>query len=461
MKSFLKIVFLSFIVYFLSWFVVFKLGINTLGIQSEDTLPAVFLPVSIIKNHSLYLDDYYDMVIKAYPHPDDKSYLKGLVPFYFRKVGGHYVSAFPVVTPLLVLPIYFLPVLLGMKITWLNLIFLSHISSSLIMAFAGGFIYLLLKKRFLLSETKSLLLIIVYLFGTVNFAMISQALWQHGTMQLFIILGLYFLFGYLDNGEKSKDIFLSGLFFGLAVLSRPTAALIWCSVFLILYFRKDKNFKKLLKPSMFMFLGLLLNFLFFAWYNEVFYVSICNQGYSSQLLNSWLSPFPEGFLGVWFSPSKGILVYSPVFLFAFVGLYLALKKNFKKNFHYLIFGLIILLHALVVGLWKHWYGGWSYGYRMSSDIIPFLVLLLVPFIESNLFRKYKKYFYGTLIFSILVQVFGIIFFDGIWHAAYDLGFEKTSWLWSIKDSELLFNIRRILVKVGLLYQACPKCLPMY
>jgi hypothetical protein len=57
-----------------------------------------------------------------------------------------------------------------------------------------------------------------------------------------------------------------------------------------------------------------------------------------------------------------------------------------------------------------------------------------------------------------MQVFGIIFFDGIWHAAYDTGFKNTSWLWSIENSEIAFNIRRILVKFNLLDRACSTCL---
>jgi len=95
---------------------------------------------------------------------------------------------------------------------------------------------------------------------------------------------------------------------------------------------------------------------------------------------------------------------------------------------------------------------------MAADIIPFLVLLMVPFFRSELYEKYKKIFLGLLLFSIAVQIYGLIFFDGIWHAAYDNGFVDTAWLWSIKDSELIFNIRRILVKLGHLSRACPNCL---
>ncbi|MBW6441315.1 hypothetical protein K0B04_00175, partial [Patescibacteria group bacterium] len=66
----------------------------------------------------------------------------------------------------------------------------------------------------------------------------------------------------------------------------------------------------------------------------------------------------------------------------------------------------------------------------------------------------------SIYFSIFMQVMGIVFFDSIWHAAYDTGFRDTSWLWSIKDSELAFNIRRMMVKFKMLERACPQCLPL-
>jgi hypothetical protein len=482
MKNFLKIVTFAFLVFLLSWIFVYKTGINTLIIQSEDTLPAMFLPVTILKEGTFYIDTYYDMLLERYPHPDDKDYEKGLVPFYLREVrretpdcgpGGcrfidsvRYISAFPVISGLLALPVYFFPVLLGMPITWDNLYLLSHIAAALIMALSGGFFYLLLRKHFSLNEKRSLVLTGIYLFGTINFALISQALWQHGALQLFTILGLYFLF----NGLSAKDsnfnrqifwqYFLSGLFIGLAVLARPTAALFWVILYLLIY---EKNYHALsgfIKKSISYGLGMVPVVLFFLWYNYTYYLSFANQGYSNQMSASWVSNFPEGFLGVWLSPSKGILVYSPVIIFSLIGLYWSIKKAYwKTDSRYVVFGLIVLLLTLAVGLWKHWYGGWSFGYRMASDVLPFLILLIVPYLESDWFQKTKKIFIGLIIISVLVQLFGMVFFDGIWHAAYDRGFNDTSWLWSVKDSELMFNIRRVLVKLDLLERACPQCLP--
>jgi len=454
MRTFLAILSFSFLVYLGSWVFTYSFGINDLPIQSEDTLPAMFLPISIIKEGNLYLDNYYKMIIEKYPHPDDKDYQRGLTPYYLRKAGDHYVSAFPITTSLLALPVYAIPIVLGLDITWENITILSHVVSAMIVSLSGGVLFLLLKEHFSLNKKKSLLLTIIYLFGTINLSTLSQSLWQHGTLQLFVLLGMYCLFDFMKT-KKSLYMFLSGLFFGLGVLSRPTGLLPLVLLLLFFVLNNIKSKKLHIKDFLLFSFGILLNLAFFYWYTKTYYISVANQGYANQL-TSWLSPFPEGFLGTWFSPSKGILIYSPIFIFSFVGLYLSKNKDKLK---YFTFGLIVLVHTLILSLWKHWYGGWSFGYRMSSDVLPFLVLLIVPFVKSKYFKKYVRVFYSLLIISILVNLCGIFVFDGVWHAAYDLGYENTSWLWSVENSEFIFNVRRLLVKVGLLEKACPKCLP--
>lgn len=459
-KIAMYLVLASFFVYFFSWFAVYSLGINDLAIQSEDTIPAMFIPVTLINQHTLYADDYYNMIISKYPHPDDKSYQRGLIPFYFRSVQTsettHYISAFPIMSGLLALPVYFVPIKMGMSIQWENLIYLSHISASLIAASSVGVLFLLLKRHFSLEEKNAILLSLIYAFCTLNFALISQSLWQHGTVELFTLLALYYLY--------RKWYSLSGFFFAFAVLSRPTAFLLFPFLILIIVGKNHNKIfafvRQLVSQTRFL-VGMLPPILFFIWYNNKFYQSISNQGYSNQLLVNWLSRFPEGFLGLWLSPSKGILIYSPVFIFIFFSIYIILKnRSWNKDFDYIILFCALILHTVVLGKWKHWYGGYSFGYRMASDMIPIMILLLVPYLKSELFMKTKKLFYFAVGFSGIVQLFGIAFFDGVWHAAYDKGFVNTKWLWSIKDSEFVFNVRRILVKLGILNTACPKCLPL-
>jgi len=453
MKKFFAIVIIAWVAFFGGWFVVYKTGINTPAIQSEDTIPAIILPVTVIRESTLYADTYYKAIIEKYPHPDDKKYLKGLVPFYFRKVGEHYISAFPIMAGLLSVPVYLIPLLLHVDVTWDNLTILSHLSASLIVALSGGFFYLLLRK--LIEGKKAVLLTAIYLFATVNFAMVSQSLWQHGSVQLFTILSLLFLF---KGAGRTRDVFIAGVFLGLAILSRPTAGILLPFFILLAVYVRQKEMLNIklsagsvldvVKPAMVLIVGLLPSMLFFLWYNATYFGTVANQGYAGQVGGNWLTPFPQGFLGLWFSPSKGILVYSSVSIFSLVGFALSIKNGIKKNLVYFIFMSIIITHTLILGAWKHWYGGYSFGYRMASDIIPFLILLLIPYLKSSIFIKTKKLFYATIIVSILFELMGLAFFDGIWHGTYDKGFWQQSWLWSIQNSELVFNIRRLLVKLG-------------
>ncbi len=484
-KLYASLFIFSFSAFFFSWFFLNNLKINSLPIQSEDVIPAMYLPYAIIQEKTLYLDTYYSQMIKSYPHPDDKQFNKGLVPFYLKKITKtpniasgldksfvryyvdtetHYASAFPIIAGILALPFYFIPVILGVAPTLHNLALLMHVSSAALMSFAGVLFFHLVKVYFAQSVKNSVYLWGVYSFATVNFAMLSQALWQHGVLHIFFVLGLISFYQFKRN-KKLSYIFLMGMFLGFSLITRPTALIPACflTVLLLVYLFRDS---RVLISLLSYLLGYFLPTGFFFWYTQVFYRSITNQGYFTQASSGWLGRFPESFLGIWFSPSKGILTYSPVLLFAILGFVLAIKflreRSTKIDFQldHIVFGCIVLVYTLVMSKWKHWYGGYSFGYRMSSDILPFLVLLLIPYFSSEYFEKTKKLFFLLFGFSVSIQLAGLAFFDGIWHAAYDKGFVDTSWLWSLKDSEMAFNFRRVLVKFGWLKQACEKCLPL-
>lgn len=477
LKKSVSIFLAAFFVYFSLWFVLYKANINTLPIQSEDTVPAMFIPVTLLKEGTFYVDSYYDMMLDRYPHPDDRSRKDGLVPFYLRPVYEidpklwdpccgktikditNYITAFTLTPGILATPFYAPAILLGMPITWENLIILSHIASAAIMALSGCLMYILLKRHFLQKpnqERAALLLTSIYLFATVNFAMLSQSLWQHGPLQLFTIAGLIFLLDALKS-QKIAQFALFGTFLSLAVITRPTAALFAFLLFLLIPLNLGKKF---IKPAFYTFLGILPVLAFFLWTTFELYGGLSNNGYASQMGNSWVSNIFEGFAGIWISPSKGILIYSPVLVFSLVGAYYAFKnKTLEKRTFYLISLVTIILHTLIMGKWKHWYGGFSFGYRLASDVLPFFIILLVPYVLSDFHTKTRKVFYALFAFSVAVQIFGMIFFDSIWHNAYDNGYEDTWWLWSLRDSEVAFNVRRVLVKLGYLERACPKCLP--
>jgi len=99
---YLWIFLVSFLIFFGAWFTLYKLEINSLPIQSEDIVPSVFTGISIVRDKTIYLDNYYSMMVSKYPQPDDAS----RTPFYLKKVGEHYLSAFPILSSLITLPIF-------------------------------------------------------------------------------------------------------------------------------------------------------------------------------------------------------------------------------------------------------------------------------------------------------------------------------------------------------------------
>jgi hypothetical protein len=428
----------SFAIFYFSWVFFYSLNINQLPLQSEDIIPSVFTGVSIVENQTLYLNQYYEMMVSKYPQPDDSS----LTPFYLTKVGENYLSAFPILSSVLSFPVFYIYLLFVGEIGWNDIYQLSHLSGSFILSLCVLFLYIFLNKVLKISDKLTYLILAVYGLATINLSLVSQGLWQHGVVQLFSILGLIYFY--------QKNYFLTFMFLGFGVLARPTALIVVIIFGLFLIVRKELKFKNLI----YSLAGFLIPVGFFLGYNQIYYRDISNQGYSGQIFDSWLGNFPESFFGVWLSPSKGILIYSPVLLFSLISIY----KGFRKQEIIQISFWIILIHTLVLSKWKHWYGGFGYGYRMISDIIPFLVLPLV-YLLHYYYEKIKLGFLVTLAISIIIQVSGLVFFDSIWHSAYDKGFRNTSWLWSLENSEAAFNIRRIMVKGGLLDRACEKCEP--
>lgn len=72
----------------------FRLG------PSGDTLPARFLPFSLVCDRTLYLDDWV------------KPYLRGAYEdggHFLTAARGHWMSSYPIVTPVLVSPLYIAP----------------------------------------------------------------------------------------------------------------------------------------------------------------------------------------------------------------------------------------------------------------------------------------------------------------------------------------------------------------
>lgn len=115
----------------------------------------------------------------------------------------------------------------------------------------------------------------------------------------------------------------------------------------------------------------------------------------------WSNPhFIEGF----FSYRKGWLVYTPVMIFALIGIPFLFKK--LKEFSWAITVFLLIESYVIVSWWCWWYGG-SFGMRSFIDYYGILAIPLALLL--TLFWDYKKYskiiVLGIVIFSMAQNYF--------------------------------------------------------
>ncbi len=392
---------------------------------SGDTIPASYLPISILEHGSLYLDQfpslYSDRTIRDFPHGQAE------LPYYIEFRQGHYVSAFSPWPALLAVPVYAVPLLLGLPPSRKSVLLWAKLAASLITAFSVLFLFLALRE--LSPPAWAAGIAIVYALGTSAYSISSQALWEHGPSAMFLMCGLYLLV----RGEKDESkLPYAGLCFSLAVMMRYTDGLIAAAV-AIYILHKHRH--------------ILLWYLFFSVppgilmlaYSHYFLGSALNTGYfqwgSSTAGRDWTAPFWTGFSGLLFSPARGLFVYSPILLFSLVGIWLVWKKG-PPSFRYLSVGILFVI--LVCSKWYMWWGGWSYGPRLLADLAPLMCFFLYPL--HGAMRKRPVLLVGCVLlaaFSIGMHAIGAYWDNGTWDARADV-WKNPSALWSWKNSPFLY-----------------------
>ena len=383
---------------------------------ADDTIPARLLPYSLLKEANFDLDEFRFI----YAHG---------VPGYLIQAGRHIVSTYPPGAALLALPFYLLPVLGGVAPelnVWGSLIDVEKLAAATLTAMSVALMYATLRR--LIHRKAAFLLSVIYAFGTSAFSISSQALWQHGPSQLLLAASLYCLVRGMD---QPKWVPFSGVTLGGAVLCRPTILLV--AVPLATYV-----FHAHRKQSSLFTLFVLPPAAFFLLYNYWYFGSATRVGYDQGFFSVavWNTPFFEGLAGILASPSRGLFVYSPVFLFSIGGAVIAWRSSGKLLYRYVSLAVVAVI--ALYGKWPIWWGGWSFGPRLLADLAPLLTLLMVPTYQRlATIPPMRGTLYALAAVSITVHVLGA-FAPGVWSPGDD---PRSRRLWSWADGELLYRGR--------------------
>jgi hypothetical protein len=377
---------------------------------SGDTIPNELLPITIITKGSLDFNGYVDYAEK--------------LPYWYREINGKIVSAYPIVPGLLNLPTYLIAHCFGVDLMQ-NKTTLSMITSMIISALSVVFMYLCLTK---ICKTRltAVFFALVYAFATAVWSVTSRGLWQHGPSLLFITISLSFL---LDNNPKL--IPYSGFFLGMAVFNRPTNILIAAPLSIYVSCNHRKSVLKFLLMAA-------VPAFFLCLYSFSYLGSILALG-QEQGISGFKGDLLTGFCGLLISPSRGLLVFSPIFVFSLPYLFYSLfSRKVEPIYRYLTVSIILFI--LVYSKWSIWWGGHCFGYRLLIETVPIMIIFLV-FCWNEAVVKHKLL---LIIFMVLLAISVYIHFLGARYYPGEFSFnalpnnidQHDERLWYVTDTEI-------------------------
>jgi hypothetical protein len=409
---------------FLSALLVFNSNLRL--VSSGDTIPASLIPFSLLLDGNLTVDRFYPWYKT---HKPEALYM-------FHEKDNHIYSIYPVGLPLLILPLY-VPVVGGLVVsTWTDEEIISlagtveKLVASLIASLCGICLYLLLRR--FSNDNIAISLAVIYCFGTNTWTISSQALWQHGAGQLMIICTLLFLEKYVRK-PTYNHLIISGLFAGFTIVIRPTNTLFLAASFLY-FLLPRRDFKA---ACIYSIVPILMG-IGFAYYNYDVFGDV-RGFYASQW--SWFSTnLFEGVPGVLVSPGRGLFIYSPFLICVIYSLILRVQGGrVVPPALWVTCVVFSILQLLLIAKFLMWWGGWNYGPRLLSEILPCLMVILAEGMGAiRRQRPLAMLFVAAILLSVGTQAVGAFCYPrGQWDQIPVSVDKDPSRLWNWKDNPIV------------------------
>jgi hypothetical protein len=392
-------------------FVVYN--INLRPISSADTFPTRYLPIALLTGHGFQLDQFDFLMDSRYPLPGAET---SGVPYYLQFRRGHYLSTYPVMPAILAVPVYALPVALGLTSapsrpgsysrTEIVGTFLSKITASAATALSVALVYLAL---LLLTDRRSALwLTLVYAFATSAWSVSSQGMWQTSFSGPLLAATMLCLLR-ARTSESRRQVVWAGVWVAIAVACRPTVGIFALLFTAYVFQRHRRHFLAfLVVPTV---IGALL-----LAYN-VYYFGNVMGGYTGTYVAPYdFSPSQVAFgtYGLLLSANRGLLVFSPVLLFGFIGMGRTLIRRDDALFVHTALGVIATI--LFYSTFTAWYGTFSFSYRYLADLLPMFVLFIPATWAWVTASPGRRAGFATLaVGSVAIQVVGSFFYPCGWY----------------------------------------------
>jgi hypothetical protein len=391
----------------LTCLVVYNANLRQIG--AGDTVSARYLPLMLLHDGTLEVGSHVGLFAHGHPtifprHRPVNDVGKAVyfepAAYWLIRTRDHALASFyPVVTPLLVAPLYVPAVLWLDSHGWEQpnvdrvAEWMEKLAASILAAAASVLVFLMLRRE---GNRWSLPLAIAFAFGTNTWMISSQALWQHGTGEVLIALAMLLVLA----PASAARIALLGTVCVLMAANRPPDALIAAAIGLFVVYRSWRSAAWLIAGAVVPMAALL-------YYNIGFMGDLAGGYGLVKPPDEFFQSNWWGLAGLLVSPTRGLLVFSPFLFFIVVGLMRRLRSPDTR-------ALAVALGLAVVGqilLYAQvdWRAGTSWGPRWLTDVLPILMWMLAP--ATLVLRPVVRgLFVAGIVVSIGVQSVGAFWY---------------------------------------------------
>lgn len=422
--------------------------INNQTPSSGDTFPNSLLAFNFLENHTLNFDMFR---VSRCPNGFESCY------FFMDGLNKHLVSAYPVGSAIVSFPLYIVFYVIlkiiyhGNPIDIASLEFEQHrvffekTASTIITSLSVVIYCTILELKF--RKSVAWLSTLIFAFATNTWVNSSQNLWQStvSNFTLVSIILLIFKANRTYGRAQTHYIVLASVACGLlpGIRSTSLSPAIAITVYLLIAHRKHW-------PVILLGLTSALPCLIWNWIhfgNFTGGYGLVFRDIPAYHFNA--EHFYTAFLGTFFSSGRGMFIYSPILIYAIPG-FLSFFKYRRGADEKLLFLLTVSSCLILISycFYYVWWGGYSYGPRLTSETLPVLCILVSYHIEhiklehikstkikvSHLLKK--TLFVGSIVFSVFVQFVGAFSVDYLWDAIPLSSDIHRYRFWQVHDSKI-------------------------
>ncbi|PNG47142.1 hypothetical protein WDL1CHR_05465 [Variovorax sp. WDL1] len=405
---------------------------NLRAIPAADSYAARYLPFSILRNHTVVLDPIVDTVAQGRLAPPARG--QNSSAFWITHgLGSHQVSTYPVLLPVVIAPLYLPAVAYLDARGWDPHLFdrvariMEKLVASLIAAASVALLYLLLRRRS--TPRTAALLSLVYAFATTTWVVSSQALWAHGLAQLLIVATMLLLTG----PRTALRAAAAGFLCAMIAANRPADAILAAALGLYgLWWAGPLRLGFIATGMVPVGLTAAYNLLVVGHVAGAYALFVRPHNYNDDVLG--------GIVGLLFSPTRGLFVFSPFLLFLLCLFPLALRDKAQRSLTLAIWSALVL--QVVFYAMVDWRQGVSWGPRWLGDALPMLMWMLPPVVAA-LSRPGRILFGAACAVAIAIQAVGAFWYLGTVDAVLvqASGHDRMVGMWRPQNAPFIAELR--------------------